>query len=163
MNSYSKCIGILIILFLSQSLAFAQMVKIEAEGDVFNLPEVEAVIARQDGKIEVLFTHSGMRTEKYKDVDLKTNDEIFMANGQKLTSVEQLKQIYEKLDIGAALKIAVKRDDKDKIVSIVKADPKNLPKRKIKMEKVTDDNPKDASTGAEKKKIIMKTETKKDD
>jgi len=161
MKLFSGISGALLALFIFNSIAMAQMIKIEAEGEVLNIPEVEAIIAKQKGKIEVLFTHSGMRPVKYKDVDLKVNDEIFMANGKKLTSVEQLKEIYEELETGAVLKIAVKRDGQSKIVSFVKADPEDLPKRKVRMEKVTDDDPDDEDKG--EKKIIMKREKKKDE
>ena len=111
----------------------------------------------------MLFTHTDMRTEKYKEVDLKTNDEIFMANGKKLTSVDELKEIYEKLAVGATLKMALKRDGDNKIISIVKADPKDLPKRKIKMQEVNTDDPKDAADEKDSGKVIIKRETKKND
>ena len=163
MNTYAKFLSALFFFMAINSLAFGQMVRIEAEGPIFNLPEVEAIIAKQDGKIQVLFTHAGMRMAKYKDVDLKTSDEIFMANGKKVQSVEELQEIYDKLEIGDILKIAIKRDEDTKIISIVKADPKDLPKRKMKMKEVSPEEMKDTGKEQKSTKVIMKRESKKDE
>jgi hypothetical protein len=124
------------VVLLTQSL-FAQRMMIKATGDVFNMAELSAVISENDGKVVVLLTKSDLRPAAYKDIDIKTDDEIFMANGKKIKSVKELQNLYNELKPGDDLKMAIKRGDERKLVSVIKADPKDLPKVKIKTETIT--------------------------
>ncbi len=127
-NFKSFFLSILLLLFI-QNLSAQMMIK--AEGDVFNLPELSAIIIKQEGKVSVVATMVRMRPADYKKVDVKQNDQIFMVNGKKIKSVKQLQNMYEDLAIGEEFKMAIKRGDDRKLVSFVKADPKKLPKHKM--------------------------------
>lgn len=128
---------LLTLLFFVTAVQLQAQMMIRAEGDVFNIPELSAIISEQDKHIVVLVSMDKMRPAAYKSVDLKTNDQIFMALGNKIKSVKQLQKLYEDLAIGAEFKMAIKRGDVRKLVSFTKADPEKLPKSKMRMKQVS--------------------------
>jgi len=107
--------------------------KVEIKGDdVFNLPEVGAVIVEQEGQLSVAAVlPEDMKMADYKNVDLRKDDAVIMVNGVKLTSCEQLRNIYKDTKTGEVIKFGVKRDGKPMLVSLKKADPAKLPKMNI--------------------------------
>jgi len=176
MRYFIKSLFLSILVLAFTNNLYSQMM-IKAEGDVFNLPELSAVIAKQDGNIVVLATMAKMRAADYKEVDVKNNDQIFMVNGKKIKSVKELQEIYEGLSIGEEFKMALKRGENRQLASFVKADPEKLPKHKMRIKRV---NPEEAakmeneggmkmirktidSSGKEKTEVIEKKEDKKDE
>lgn len=123
-------------LLLMTQITEAATMSLRVEGDVFSLAELAAIIAKQDGEITVLMTRKEARVQPYANVDLNQGDVIFMANGEKIQSVKQLEDIYKNLKIDEQLKIAVKRKGKPILISLNKADPEKLPKRRMKMRRI---------------------------
>ncbi|KAA3614082.1 MAG: PDZ domain-containing protein [Calditrichaeota bacterium] len=150
----SFIISVLLFVFV-QNLSAQMMIK--ATGDVFNLPELSAVIVEQDKKIVVIATMAHMRPADYKDIDLENNDQIFMANGKKIKSVKQLKNMYNELAVGDKLKMAVKRGDENQLVSFAKADPEDLPKMKIQTKTLTPEEAAEMEKNGGGMKIMRKT------
>lgn len=108
--------------------------QIKAGDDMFMLPELGAVIIQDSSGISVAaMPPDGHVPKGYESVDLKEQDRLIMLAGKKLLKVADLREFYEKAAIGDTLKLGVKRGEQMRLVSIVKADPANLPQRQIKM------------------------------
>lgn len=109
-------------------------VMLKIEGDVFDFSEAGAIITEEDDNVTVVLALEQMRPEVNKDLDIIKGDVIFMANGEKIKSVNQLKEIYQVLEIGEALKLAIKRDGKPLMLKVNKMHPDDLPRKVIKKE-----------------------------
>lgn len=98
------------------------------EGDIFLLKEFGGIVAQTDDtiKIEMVMPSENL-AEKYKEVDIQAGDIIKMINGKSLTSVKDLKKIYEELAVGDAVKLGLFRGKRMLIVQFEKADPEELP------------------------------------
>ena len=68
------------------------------------------------------------RPPAYKDVELNEDDFVMMANGKRVSNVQDLQKIYDSLKVGEEFKLGIKRADEMRLVSVTKADPKDLPK-----------------------------------
>jgi hypothetical protein len=60
--------------------------------------------------------------EAYKEVDLKEGDLILFANGKKVETINELKEIYEGTEPGKEVKLGIQRGDNRSIVSFVRSD-----------------------------------------
>lgn len=109
------------------------MRQISGQG-VFNLPELGAVIVENDSVLSFAHVMPGdQRPKGYSDVDIKANDVLLMCNGTRLHTADQLKELYDKLEVGATLKFGLRRDKDMMLASLDKADPAALPKVKMVM------------------------------
>lgn len=127
----------LVILFtlILTKLSISQvMIKTTKGSEPFEIPEIAALAIESDKDIEVLAVMpKDHRPETYKNVNIEKGDRILMINGKKVTKTKDCRDIYEKLPVGGELKLGIKRNDQMFIVSINKADAKDLPqvKRRI--------------------------------
>jgi C-terminal processing protease CtpA/Prc len=102
--------------------------------DAFMLKEIGAVFLLDDGAFKVVSVMPAeQRPASYKDVDLQQDDVILMANGKRVTKPKELQTIYDSLKVGEILKIGLKRKDEMRLVSLKKADPKDLPQLQMKI------------------------------
>lgn len=125
-------ITIIMILFIAISIP-AQMKTIKiGGGDAFDIPEVGALVVKDKDNLKFDFVSPAEnRPKNYKDVDLQQGDFLIMLNGKKVSSIKDCRSIYEDLKTGDDFKMGIKRGDRMFITSFKKADPKDLPKRKI--------------------------------
>ena len=103
-------------------------------GQPFSLGELGAVIV-DNGK-EIKFLHvmpADNRPKAYKDVDVQAGDVILMCNGKRLKTLKDLEEAYNATAVGAEFKMGVRRNEDRFIVSLPKADPKDLPKMEMRM------------------------------
>jgi hypothetical protein len=116
-------------------------VKIMAKpGEICHLDEVGAIVLLKDDKIKVEFVMpTDKRAKAYMNVDIKNADEILMVNGQKVKTPEDIEVIYKALNVGEEFKLGIRRDGNLMIVSYNKADPDDLPKKKMMKLKVVDE------------------------
>ncbi len=122
-----------------------QAMTVKLDGDVFLLKEFGGIITESDSAVKIeMVMPSGNRAEKYKEVDIQAGDIIKMINGKSLTSVKNLKEIYEELAIGDEIKLGLFRGKRMLIVQFEKADPKELPGQMMIMAKPGPDG--DAAT-----------------
>jgi hypothetical protein len=128
-------------LLFTTSILIAQVVirkgngpnEMKLEGEPFNLGELGAVIMQEEGKVKVLHAiESNRRPEGYADIDLKTDDIIAMANGKKIQTTKDLKDLYDGLAIGAEVKLGIKRGEQMFIATFPKADANKLPKIQLR-------------------------------
>lgn len=128
-----KALKLCSIVLIAFAVVLQAQMRVEIKGDdVFNLPEVGAVIVEQEGQLSVAAVlPDDMKMAEYKNVDLRKDDVVIMVNGVKLTSCEQLRNIYKDTKSGEVIKFGVKRDGKPMLVSLKKADPARLPKMNI--------------------------------
>lgn len=148
--------AILIIFIILFSEASPQMKKIEIKsGSIFDIPEVGAIIIKKNNQnvVEYIIPVEN-RPKEFKNIDLQTNDIILMINGKKADNLEECSEIYNNLKTGEDLRLGVKRGEQMFIVTIVKADPKDLPKLK----RVIIKDGKDDTKGKDKTLKIQKPE-----
>ena len=117
----------------SQVIIKREVGKGSVEGQPFVLVELGAVIVTSEGKLTIEHILPNDRLPKSVDANLKEGDVILMANAKKLKTVKELEDLYQSLGIGSELKLGVQRGDGRFIVSIAKADPKDLPQMRIKI------------------------------
>lgn len=100
-------------------------------GPVFNIPELGAIVVEKEGKLTVAhIIPSANRPKEYANVDLLQDDLILMVNGKKIQKTEEIKSLYEKLKTGEIFKMGISRNNQMLMVSLQKADIKNLPQIK---------------------------------
>ena len=135
-----KNLIVFLVLFCLFATSIAQ-IRIKAKpGEIYHLNEVGAVLLLKDDQVKVEFVMpADKRAKAYMDVDIQIADEILMVNGQKIKMPQDIEKIYQDLDTGEEFKIGIRRDGDLMIVSYKKADPADLPERKMMRMKVTDD------------------------
>ena len=105
----------------------------ELSADQFlSVPELAAMILEQ--KKEIVVDHimeKEMRMKGYETTELQEGDHILMANGKKLGSLAELRDLYKSAATGATVKLGMKRGESMVIASFVKADAKDLPKTRM--------------------------------
>lgn len=148
---------ILALIVLNLSIMFAvnaqQIVRFKAEpGKTFMINEIHAMVITESEKTTVKFVAPlETRKPKYKEIDVQVGDEVSMVNGKKVKAAKDIEDAYKALKVGEILKLGLKRDGNAVLVSIEKADEKDMPKgmeirREIGpdgKEKVTDGNGKE--------------------
>jgi S1-C subfamily serine protease len=72
------------------------------------------------GKKEDVFKIVGVMQNAAKGADFKVDDVVESLNGVKITSTQQLSEMYEKLAVGAKLELKYKRDGKSMQASLTK-------------------------------------------
>ena len=111
------------------------------EGEPFLLKELGAAIALDEGSLRVLNVMPPQhRPASYKDVDLQQDDVILMANGKRLSGAKDLQSIYDSLKVGEIFKLGIKRKEEMRLVSLAKADAKDLPKLQMRIMRDGGDN-----------------------
>ena len=86
----------------------------DGEGEVELLHEARALLADRDGGVTVAATLGGG--------ELEEGDVVSEIDGQSIASLEDYRTVYEKLEIGAAFKLTVQRDDESFDVDVAKAE-----------------------------------------
>ena len=96
----------------------------QAKVHIFN--ELGAIIVSQDSSLMVqMIMPVEDRAAEYQSVDLQAQDRIFMLNGKKIVTIQDLDDSYQKIDVGKDVQLAIKRGKDMMIVSFPKADPEN--------------------------------------
>jgi PDZ domain-containing secreted protein len=122
-----------ILLLLSTQIQFAQTKHDTKEGtnEVFNIPEVGALIVQFKNIYKVQFVApENVRQTHYKNIDLRKDDILMTVNGLSIKKIADLENAYSKLKIGQDLRLGIKRNKQTLVVDILKADPKDLPQKK---------------------------------
>jgi PDZ domain-containing secreted protein len=129
-----KCLLFFAVLFLSVPSYYSQgkpEIKLNPD-DPFDLQEVGALIIKDKDKIKVQFVApENRRLKDYQNVDLKKDDFIMMVNGKAVKKLSDLRETYDKLKVGIDFNLEVKRGKQIIMVAIKKADPKDLPKKRV--------------------------------
>jgi len=100
-----------------------QFQTLKAEGPVFILREMGAVLTEKDGAVHVqLLLPASVRPAPCKDAALQADDTILMMNKQRVKTVAELESLYDALETGAELKLGVRRGEDLTLVGCEKAD-----------------------------------------
>lgn len=138
-----KTIGWLLFGMLISALAAGAQTKVEEgprrammitgePGKMWMLNEVGAIASEEEGRVKIdVISPPYARPKAYESIDLKEGDIIMMANGKKVTSAKFISDMYDSLKIGDDLKMGIKRGEQMLMVTVKKADPETLPKRKM--------------------------------
>ncbi|MCB0305281.1 MAG: PDZ domain-containing protein [Calditrichaeota bacterium] len=103
------------------------------DGEIFQLPELAAIVVADSGKVRFLAVmDSEHRPAAYADIDAQEQDEILMINGQRIKTVENLKSRYDALEIGAEIKLGLRRDGQMFLISFPKIDPEDAPRQVVR-------------------------------
>ena len=128
----------LLISMLFSAIAFSQSWTgqtryMQIEGEIFQLPELGALIAAQGDTVSFMMVREPeARPKGYGDIDAKEKDEVLMMNGKRIKSTEMLKEMYEAMAVGDEIKLGVRRDGQMFILSFPKIDPANAPKMVVR-------------------------------
>ena len=102
--------------------------------NAFLLNEVGAVITEEQGVLKVIMVGpKERRTKGSEDSDLFRGDEVIMVNGKRMKGIKDLQDAYATTTAGSEFKIGVRRNEERAIVTVLKADPKDLPQRQLIM------------------------------
>ncbi len=105
-------------------------------GDFFDIPELAVFISQSGDNLSVTNVMDvDARPKGYENIDIKLEDIVMMANGKRLTKLEDLETIYKDAKPGTTIKLGIKRGDQMMITSFDKADPDKLPKHKMIIQK----------------------------
>jgi len=117
---------------LSVSAQAQQMVRYIAEGPTFPVHEVGVIFAEKQGKVIAdLILPEGALPKGYTSQGIQKDDQLVMVNGAGIKTAKELQDIYKKLDVGATVKLGLKRGEEKVLVTFAKVDPNDLPKRKM--------------------------------
>jgi PDZ domain-containing secreted protein len=103
------------------------------QGEMFDIPELGAMVTKPDNgnlKVEHVMPPEA-RPKAYADIDIKAGDEVLVMNGKRVKTIKELEQLYEAVPVGGEVKIGVQRGLESVISRFSKADPKDLPRRKM--------------------------------
>jgi PDZ domain-containing secreted protein len=81
------------------------------------------MVGEEGGQVKVMMVMDHMKTA-LGDVDLKVGDVIKTINGTKITSLDQIMQVYDKIESGKKLELTYGRDKKDMQASFTKPEAK---------------------------------------
>ena len=133
MRASGKILAHLFALLLFAAPVFSQQMKMFQAGEVFNLPEIGAVLAQESDQIKILAAlPQDRRVKAYAGVDLQEGDLILFFNGKRLKSVKEFEQYYTALAIGDTIQIGLRRKEERLIAAFAKADAKSLPAPQMK-------------------------------
>jgi len=103
-------------------------------GDVIFLAEIGAVFYEdEDGVFVLAEGNKESRPEPNKDIDLRQNDIVMMMNGRRVKSLIGFQARYDSLEVGAAVKLGIRRGKELFISEFAKMDPDSLPQGKVMM------------------------------
>ncbi|MFQ5630437.1 MAG: PDZ domain-containing protein [bacterium] len=120
-------------LLLATSIV-AQEIQASGQGEIFMIPELSALLREQGEVVKVeMAMPVDTRPKAYKAVDVKSGDIVLYLNGTRIKTLKIFTSIYDSLQAGELVEIGLKRGDMRFISSFKKADPKNMPKRKMMM------------------------------
>lgn len=95
--------------------------------DAMFLPGVGAMVVATDGKLRVDFiAPPEQRDQAYREVDIQEGDVLMMVNGKRVKSIEKLRELFEGLEVGAEIKLGLKRDKSIVIASFAKPDDSQM-------------------------------------
>jgi len=135
-----KNLFILMIIGILCGSTMAQVKIMAKPGEICHLDEVGAIVLLKEDKIKVEYVMpADKRSKAYVNVDIMNADEILMVNGQKVKTPEDIELIYKGLNAGEEFKLGIRRDGNLMIVSYDKANPDDLPKKKMMKLKVVDE------------------------
>ena len=116
-----------------------RVVRISQEESFF-VPEIATLIVAEGKELKVQMTPPAEQLrDPYKSVDIKTGDLVLLANGKRAKTLADLKKSYETTAVGAEFALGIQRGQELMIAAFPKADPKDLPKRTMRI--VTNDTP----------------------
>ena len=144
------------ILFIHSANAQMVMKRLEVDGEIFIIPELSVIIAEEEDKVIVqMALPTEARPADYKNIEITQNDIILMMNAKKVKSVKSFKEQYEALEIGANIKIGIKRNEKMLILEYAKVDPAKMPKNTKMVIKRPGDGDEESHEGGVMKKMII--------
>lgn len=85
-------------------------------GDIAPLMGLGIIVGKKDEVFKIV----GVMPNAAKGVDFKIDDIVESLNGEKISSTQQLAEMYEKLAVGAKLELKYKRDGKSMQASLTK-------------------------------------------
>ena len=131
----------LVILFLCTAFAQDKVIRLSGsggnvktfKGEIFDIPEVGAMVMKSDSgnlKVEHVMPAEA-RPKGYADVDVKEGDEILLLNGKRVKAIKEIEDLYKAIPVGGEVKLGIQRGEQMMISRFAKADPKDLPHRKM--------------------------------
>lgn len=108
---------------------------------MFQLAEIGGLVSEEDDGLSFqMVLPADHRESAYKDIDVREGDLLLMFNGQRVRSVDELRERYQAVAVGELYKIGLQRNERLFIATINKADPAKKPKMQFRTMEVGGDN-----------------------
>lgn len=127
---YKRCLEALVVLVLISALpGLAQHTvtrRIDASNGVI-LSEIAAIAtpAEEGEGLTLNVLPKDMRPKENQGLDLQEGDRVLMMNGQRIRSADALRELYEAVEQGGEVKLALERGEEHFFVSFEKGDGTN--------------------------------------
>ena len=103
------------------------MMRFDAESSVM-LREVMTIVSEEKGKLTIMMVPpASRRPEGLPSVDLQKGDEVGMAAGKRVATIEELRKAYESAKPGEEFKLGVRREGRPIVVTFTRRAEKDLP------------------------------------
>ncbi len=109
----------------------ARMMRVSSD-QAFIAREIGAVMTEGKGVIKVvMIPPKEQRPAELQDVDLVIGDEVGMAAGKRIKTIQELRDAYANAPVGEVFKLGVRRGEQARVVPFVKKDEKEFGATKI--------------------------------
>lgn len=124
MKTKSIIITAVITLIITTNVFTQQMyMATSADGPVLFLDELAVVLKEKNKAVTIDFAGPATsRKEEYRKLDLLKGDKVLMVNGKKVTSMDDVKKIYENMKNGEIIKMGLSRNDQMMMAAFKKGD-----------------------------------------
>lgn len=127
---YKRCLSTFVVLVVASALpTLAQQTvtrRIDASNGVV-LSEIASIATPAEGGEGVTLTvlPTELRPKENRDLDVREGDRILMMNGKRIRSADTLRELYQAVEEGGEVKLALERGDERFLVSFAKGDGSN--------------------------------------
>jgi len=127
---YKRCLRTFVVLALASALPILAQQTITRRIDASNsvvLSEIASIATPAEAGEGVTLTvlPTEMRPQENRSLDLREGDRVLMMNGQRIRSADALRELYEAVEEGGEVKLALERGDERFLVSFEKGDGSN--------------------------------------
>ncbi len=127
---YKRCLSILVLPVLASSLPILAQHTMTRRIDVSNgviMSEIASIATPVEagGGVTLTVLPTDLRPQENRGLDLQEGDRVLMMNGKRIRSADALRELYEAVEQGGEVKLALGRGDERFMVSFEKGDGTN--------------------------------------
>lgn len=127
---YKRCLRTFVVLVLASALPILAQHTVTRRIDASNgvvLSEIASIATPAEGGEGVTLTvlPADMRPKENRSLDVREGDRVLMMNGKRIRSADALRELYEAVEEGGEVKLALERGDERFLVSFEKGDGSN--------------------------------------
>ena len=118
-----------LVLILLAAKTNAQEMRLSRD-EALIIGELRTVVTDVKEKLKVQYImDKRQRDEKYREIEIKSGDEIIYFNGEKIEKITELRKRYEEIKKGEEIKLGIRRGEEKLILSFEKGEKFSGPLR----------------------------------